>query len=355
MKSAVLGRCVSVQLFRQLSASNVRIVLGVVSLALLLMPAVADAVDEQTFPVRHHNPFLQIFGLPPFQTAMRVSDGEFKHTVSLDIANHADSDATSNESSVIDGESYFFTYSLRHGLTPWLEMGLDLPLVAHTDGLSDNLIERWHRILGISNKNRSGPSNQLQFSFDSLRTAPYELTSSSYGVGDIQVTAAVPLWEGREPDRRVITLRSALKLPTGDAATLRGSGAVDVSLGLYASDMNMFANRNVSLTGFGGILFLGSGDVLPEIQKHAIGFGGVAATWQLTDRLDLTTQVYAQGAYFDSELSILGDSSIQVAIGGTYRWPKHRLSLSFAIVEDVFADGTTDVALHLSVRSLSTK
>jgi len=354
MESAVLEHCKSEPLFRQLSTSNVRISLGVVSLALHLIPAAADAADEQWFSIRNHNPFLQVFGLPFFQTATRVPDGEFKHNVSLDIANHADSDATSSQTAVIDGESYYLTYSVRHGLTPWLEVGLNLPVVAHTNGLFDNAIERWHEILGVSNNNRNGPSNQLHFSFDNSQAARYELTSSTWGVGDIQVTAAVPLWEAREPDRRVITLRSALKLATGDAATLRGSGAVDVSIGLYASGMNMFANHKVSLTGFGGILFLGSGDVLPEIQKDKVGFGGVAATWRLTERLDLTTQVYAQSAYFDSELSILGDSSIQAAIGGTYRWPKHRLSLSFAIVEDLFADATTDVALHLSVRTLGT-
>jgi hypothetical protein len=351
----VLEHCESVPFFRQLSTSDVRISLSLFSLALLLMPAAAAATDEQWFSIRNHNPFLQVFGLPPFQSATRVTDGEFNYNVSLDIANHADSDATSNESVLIDGESYFLNLSLRHGLTPWLEVGLDLPLIAHSNGLFDNSIERWHKILGISNKNRTGPSNQLHFSFDGVQTAAYDLTSSTFGVGDVQVTAAIPLWEARAPDRRVVTLRSALKLPTGDAATLRGSGAVDVSLGLYASAMNLFANHNVSLTGFGGVLFLGSGDVLPELQKDTVGFGGVAAKWQLTERLDLTTQFYAQGAYFDSELSVLGDSSIQLAIGGIYRWPKHRLSLSFAVVEDVFADATTDVALHLAIRTVGTK
>lgn len=355
MESAVLERRRSARLIRQLSTSNVRISLSVISLVLLLMPAAAGAADEPWFPIRNHNPFLQVFGLPSFQAATRVADGGFKHNVSLDIANHADSDATSNESAAIDGESYFLTYSLRHGLTPWLEVGIDLPIVAHANGLFDNLIEGWHEMLGVSNKNRTGPSNQLFYSFESSRIAPYELTSSTWGVGDIQVTAAMPLWESREAGRPVITLRSAVKLPTGDAATLRGSGAVDMSLGLYASGMNMFANQKVSLTGFGGVLFLGSGDVLPEIQKNAVGFGGVAATWQLTERLDLTTQVYAQGAYFDSQLSILGDSSLQTAFGGSYHWPKHRLSLTFAVVEDVFADATTDVALHLAVRTSGTQ
>ena len=344
-----------IHLFGQLSALNVRLSSSVISLALLLISAGAGAVDEQWFSLRNHNPFLQVYGLPPFQSATRATDGEFKYNISLDISNHADSGQSSSESVVIDGESYFLTFSLRHGLTEWLEVGFDLPVVAHTQGLFDNPIGSWHKILGISNTKRKGPSNQLHFLFDSLQTAPYELTASTYGAGDIRLTAAVPLWEAREPTRRAITLRSGLKLPTGDEATLRGSGAVDVSLGLYASDMDTFANHNVSLTGFGGILFLGSGDVLREIQKHTVGFGGVAATWQVTEKFDITTQFYAQSPYYDSELSELGGSSVQAAIGGTYRLPNHRLSLSFALVEDVFSDATTDVALHLAARALGRK
>lgn len=329
--------------------------MSVAGLALLLIPVSVDGADEQWFALRSHNPFLQVFGLPPFQTATRVADGEFNYNLSLDIANHADSGQSSGESIVIDGESFFLTFSLRYGLTQWLEVGLDLPVVAHTEGLFDNAIERWHKILGISNTKRNGPSNQLHILSDSPQTAPYELTSSTYGVGDIQLTAALPLWEAHEPNRRAITLRSGLKLPTGDEATLRGSGAVDVSLGLYASDMDTFADHNVSLTGFGGILFLGSSDVLQEIRKHTVGFGGVAATWQVTEKIDLTTQFYAQSPYYDSELSELGGNSVQVAIGGTFRIPKKRLALSLALVEDVFSDATTDVALHLAVRLLNTK
>jgi len=293
---------------------------------------------------------VQVYGLPPFQTAILTADGDLKYSATLDIANHADFGETLGESVVMDGESYFLTFSLRHGVTRWLEIGFDLPLVAHSSGLFDNAIESWHELLGISNGNRSGASNRLRFLYASHRTEPYELTSSAYGIGDMQLTIAAPLWAVSDTGGRAMALRSSVKLPTGDEETLLGSGAIDYSLGLYASDAETLAKYNVDLTAFAGILLLGEGRVFPEIQRGTVGFGGVAAAWQATQRFGIATQIYAQGAYFDSELDEVGGNTVQVAVGGTLRFPDHRLSLSVALVEDVFSDASTDFALHVTVR-----
>ncbi len=47
---------------------------------------------------------------------------------------------------------------------------------------------------------------------------------------------------------------------------------------------------------------------------------------------------------------LLGGSSVQLALGGTYRFPRQRLSFVFSLVEDVISNGTPDFALHFSVR-----
>lgn len=328
---------------------------AVAGLLLLLISGSAAAADEQWFSLRNQNPFLQIYGLPPFQTATLANDGEVKYSIALDIANHADSGETQGETVVLDGECNFLTLSLRHGVTQWLEVGFDLPVVGHSDGIFDNAIDRWHKIWGISNSKRTGQSNQLQFLYARQGTAPYELSSPGWGVGDLQLTAAVPLWRAHDSDDRTVSLRSSLKLPTGDEETLRGSGAFDFSLGLYASDTGIFAQQDLSLSGFAGILLLGKGKVFPVIQQRAVGFGGFAAAWQVTDKFSVATQFYVQGAYLDSELDEIGGSSVQAAFGGTYHIPRHRISLSFALVEDIFSDATTDVALHVSVRGYSGK
>jgi hypothetical protein len=118
----------------------IRLASGIASLALLLFSGTASAVDDSWFFLRNHNPFLQVYGLPPFQTASLADEGELQYRATFDVANHADSGELQNETVIIDGESYFFTLSVRHGLKRWLEVGFDLPVVRHSGGMFDNAI-----------------------------------------------------------------------------------------------------------------------------------------------------------------------------------------------------------------------
>jgi hypothetical protein len=327
---------------------------ALLAITLLVYPLAANAEQGVThgFSLRNQNPFLQIFGLPPFQSATLAVDGTVNYDLSLDIANHADAGDNDVEDFVIDGETYFLTLSLRHGMTERLELGIDLPLIAHAEGFLDNAIESWHDTFGLSNTKRRGPSNQLQFLYANAGTTQYELSSPSSGVGDIQLTAAMPLREASDTDDLAVAVRSSIKLPTGNEDKLRGSGAVDLSVGVYASDTLMLWKRDLDISGFAGVLLLGDGDVLASMQRSAVPYGGIVATWRVTENLGITTQLYAQGAYFDSELEELGGDSVQLAVGGDYRLPERGLSLSFAVVEDVSANATTDFALHFSLRRI---
>jgi hypothetical protein len=146
-----------------------------------------------------------------------------------------------------------------------------------------------------------------------------------------------------------VTFRASIKLPTGDPDKLTGSGATDVSLGLYAGSTTMLFDRAFDYSGFLGVLALGDGDVLPDFQESTVPYGGVALRWHVTERLSLATQFSLQGSYFDIDIDEIGGSTIQFAIGGDYRF--ERTLLRLAIVEDVAAGATPDFALHLSIRS----
>lgn len=322
--------------------------LAAACILILLATNSTAAVDDQSILLRNHNPFLQIFGLPPFQNASLASDGQIEYGIYFDVANHADADDASDESVIIDGESIFLSLSLRYRARPWLEVGLDLPFISHSGGTLDQSVESWHKIWGLPDNERGGPRDQLRFFFDSAETGPYELASSASGVGDIQLTAAMPLSGEDDPDRPAITLRTSLKLPTGDSETLMGSGATDLSVGLYVTD-DTFANGNLSLSGFAGVLLLGKGDVLPEVQERTVWFAGISTTWQATAQFGVTLQVNAQSPYFDTSVAELGGKSVQGALGGSYRFRNSRYSLSIAIVEDLFSNATSDMALQVAV------
>ena len=337
-------------LSRQVSSRIGQLLL--VSIGMIMLPLSASFGEDnaQWFSLRNHNPFLQVYGLPAFQDATLAADGEVKYRVSLDVVNHADASKTEIESIILDGESYFLALSMQYGATRWLELGIDLPLVAHTDGFLDNAIESWHDLWGLSNSRRGGPSNQLRFFYDNPMISSYELTSPSFGIGDVQLTAAVPLSKSSDPGVGALVLRSSIKLPTGDDEMLRGSGAFDFSLGIYTSRSAVLVERDLDFSGFAGVLFPGEGEILPALQRSAVAFGGAGATWRITDRFSIGSQIYAQDAYHDADLREIGGCSVQLALGGTYRFPRQRVSFVFALVEDVISNGTPDFALHFSVR-----
>jgi hypothetical protein len=310
--------------------------------SLLLMPCAVLAEENvvDAFPLRNYNPFLQVFGLPKFQTAELVRPDHFDFALSYDIANDADDAARPSGDLVIDGETQTLTFSLRRRAFERMEFGIDIPYVSHSGGTLDSLIKDWHSLVGLSNSMREGPNDQIQHSYALNGTTYYELDSPVSGIGDVQMSAAYAMQH--------LTVRAGVKLPTGDPDKLTGSGATDFSLGLYAGSTTTLFDRAFDYSGFLGVLLLGDGDVMPEFQRRSLAFGGVALRWHTTERFALSTQCSLQGSYFDIDIDEIGGNTIQFAIGGDYRFKRTLLRL--AIVEDIAAGAAPDFALHLSIR-----
>ena len=112
----------------------------IASLFVWPISAIAGQSVTQGVPLRNQNPFLQIFGLPPFQSANLAPDGETKYDLIVDLVSHADDGENTFEEVVVDGESYFLTLSLRRGVMHNLELGVDVPLVGHAGGFLDRAI-----------------------------------------------------------------------------------------------------------------------------------------------------------------------------------------------------------------------
>ena len=109
--------------------------------------AAADDAGNDAIALRNHNPFLQIYGLPVFQTAALRSD----FSLSYDVANDADDKLLPAETFIIDGESEVFSLAFRRQLGERLELRVDLPFVRHSGGFLDGVIKNWHNLLGLSN------------------------------------------------------------------------------------------------------------------------------------------------------------------------------------------------------------
>lgn len=316
------------------------------TLAAGILAAVVSEAAEAPNPFYLHNanPLLQTLGAPAMQGGELTPDGVLAHRWVFSLANHADTSVTDGEEVVLDGESYVLELALRYGLGSKVELGVDLPLVAHADGVLDNLIEGWHDLVGLSNHEREGPPNELRFFYQRNDVTELDFDDAGAGLGDVRLTAAYSLAEG---DGRALAIRAQAELPTGDASELRGNGAVDLSLALDATDRRTFAGSRTSLFGRVGLVVPGDGDVPSELQEDWVPLISAGVAWQWTERTSLQAQVDFEGRYLDTELEPLG-SSTKLTVGGSHQFGEGGPRLSIAMIEDLFSDATPDFGLYVS-------
>ena len=303
--------------------------------------AAAETPISDAFPLRNHNPFLQVYGLPTFRTHELVAAGNTEFGLSYDVANDADDADRQGERLIIDAESQVLNLSIRRRFGGRFELGIDVPWVRHSGGYLDSVIYDFHDLVGLPNSNRVGPDDQYRLFFERQGTVLFDTDVPTSGISDVQVAAAMDLGKA--------TLRAGIKLPTGDPDELTGSGAADISLGLYGGSTTSLFKRELAYSGFLGLLVLGDGDIMPALQRSAVPYGGAALRWQATTRMALATQLYVQGPYFDAELDELGGNTFQLSFGADFRLKGS--FLRFAIVEDIAAAAAPDFALHVSFRS----
>ena len=221
----------------------------IIALPLLLISAPLTAAGLDVFELRNQHPFLHIYGLPALQQAILVERGQPDYSAVLSIVNNSEIKDAETESIVLDGETYFADFRYRRRVHDRLEIGVDVPLVKHSQGFLDRMIYDWHDFWGISNSKRGEPHNQLDYSYEINGSVQQQKTASSFGVGDIQLSAAMPLVTGGEAGSRHVSVRFSVKLPTGDSADIHGSGAADAALGIYAQDSGQLFGRELAYLG----------------------------------------------------------------------------------------------------------
>lgn len=305
---------------------------------------------EQGAPIymANQNPFVQVYGLPKSEAGFITPKGKLDATFIYYVSNNAYSETAANgESQIWDGETATYTMKLRYGLFDHLELGMDIPYVQHSGGYLDSTIQTFHSIFGYSNdRQQRFEKNQIHYQVND----EYDTQGSSHGLGDIRLTTALPLFTHSIKSRRNLAVRSVLKLPTGDADTLMGSGGTDISLGLAYTDFELLKFMNSVLTANLGMLYMSDSEVLPDMHENTAGYGGVSMDWLALEWLELKLQLDMHTAIYDTELIQLG-SSLQLIAGGTVHLPGELL-LDLGITEQLVTDATPDVGFYLMLGHL---
>ncbi len=317
----------------------------------LLLTWPLSALASGPFYTRNLNPFVQVYGLPGVEGGEVAAPGALSVKLQTEMANSFTRSYLSDESILLDGESYYLTTVLRYGWRHNIEVGLDIPSVSHSGGIFDHFIEGWHETFGLPDGNRSArPRNQLEYSYSRNGNIEQIVDESSVGIGDIRLSCAYKFWASGSKDAvRSLAWRTTLKLPTGSAGQLRGSKSVDVATAIAGTDNTSLAALNISLhTMFGG-LYMGSGEVLSSIRKDFVGFVSVGAGWRFWRRYQLRLQFDSHTPFYDSNLDELGAPAVQVVFGGDVQLSK-TTSVDLSMVEDIIVDTSPDLVLRLGLQ-----
>ncbi len=140
-------------------------------------------------------------------------------------------------------------WRVRSGMGEW---SVNVPLIWRNGGFLDEVIHSWHRLFMLGDPGgRSGIDDyDSRLLIRDPAGAVLLDARSAFGLGDVQVGWKQPL--GSPSPRSAFAARAAVKLPTGSARDLLGSGAADA--GLNADGRYNVGRDIVIYAGIGGIV-----------------------------------------------------------------------------------------------------
>jgi len=294
----------------------------------------------------NHNPFVQIYGLPPSQPGTILSSHRVSGRVTVDVANSCTYFRSATEDFWMDGETASVNCSSRIGLGRGFELGMSLSYLTHSAGILDDAIRHWHSLTGLPQGRRSSTAaHRLLYRYRTGEQIQFELNYPMAGFGDLLLLGG---WQLR-PALPAFAVRFGLKLPTGRAASLLGSGAADGLLMLSASGAWFPGGLPLSYTATLGVLRTGPSTLFRTAQRPVVTFGNLGAGLTLLKGVTLLGQFDVHSPFYRSEAYQLGRPSAQLSLGGVLQL-RNGYSLEFGLSEDVAVGTAADVDLNCSVQ-----
>lgn len=251
----------------------------------------------------------------------------------------------------IDAEVSRFSLDFRYGLYDNLEMGFEVPYVYLSSGYLDNFVESFEDAVGATtprSRERQG-SNNFAYAFRYNNEYLIQKNDSTSGLGDASFNAKYQVIQENAflPN---LSLRSAIKLPTGDKDSLLGSGKLDYGLGILV-DKSFFSK-----------LFIYSGFNVVFIKKpaffNAIGLdreifsAAGALEYFLTKRMSFVAQFMGNSTpYPDSGTNALDNYAYDISLGINYTWrEKQNISWHIAVTENANGPSSPDASIKTGLR-----
>lgn len=244
---------------------------------------------------------------------------------------------------LVDAETRELRLTAQGRLTDRLLLAVSVPYRSTNGGSLDGFIDNWHDFFSLpEGARRQLPKDRLHLSYLRDGVTQFDRQGSMSGLGDASIATG---WQLRNTTNTALTGWMEIKLPTGSSSGLTGSEAFDISA-MIAGEHRWSPRWLVF--GQAGITHLGGGDLLAAQQRTWVGTAMAGVSARFWPRVELTVQVDAHTAAFDSQLDYLGDAVI-LNLGGAIDLGRH-WQLSLGVSEDVMVETSPDVVFVVGLR-----
>ena len=299
---------------------RLRLVLYQVVFAALLVPlsfppALVGAEGFGPFPVRNFQAFQQLVLSLPGDRAAVVKPGTID--VRLELAETASiyNDDTPPINVTVKFETLRSGLFLRYGATDKLELGLEVPVLYRYQGFMNGAITATERATTGENPARAAFRNS-NFLFNVTRNGQTIMNGGpgAMGLGDTTLMSKYQLLiEGAAMP--AVSLRGAVKLPTGDQSAFFGSGSPDFGLGLAAE--KLVAGRWLLYANVTGVVPTGTIAGF-GLQPTLSGLAAIEYLW--SENLSITTHFDYYSSPFSGTGSPVFDQGVtESVLGFSYR------------------------------------
>ncbi|MBI3806833.1 MAG: DUF3187 family protein [Nitrospirae bacterium] len=320
----------------RLSVVVYRIVLASLLLSLFLQPVLARAEGFGPFPVRNFQAFQQMVLSLPGDRAAVVKPGTVD--VRLELAETASiyNETSPQNNITVKFETLRSGLFLRYGAMDKLEFGLEVPVLYRYQGFMEGAITATERATTGLNPARAAFKNS-SFLFNTTRNGQTIMNGGpgAMGLGDTTLMSKYQLlMEGVAMP--AVSLRGAVKLPTGDQSAFFGSGSPDFGLGLAVE--KLVAGRWILYANVTGVLPTGT---IAGLGLRPTLSGLVAIEYLWSENLSLTAHFdFYTSPFSGTNSAVLDHGVTESVLGLSYRVAPRFLWQAYAVENLDFVRGS---------------
>ena len=246
----------------------------------------------------------------------------------------------------IDLETALLDIQYKHVVQEGLELGFDIPVIRYGSGFLDNIINSYHRLIGLPNAygRRNRPENVFLLEVTRNGKEVIRGNPNETELGDVMLEAKKRLYRNASS---TISVQAFMNLPTGDPNYSYGTGRAN---GGISALVNHRLKNNIMLYLNVGIGLIHELAAEQDLELKNYYYGGAGFEWIYSPKVLLNVQMIIQTSPFPKTgIDNIDNPSMMASFGGRCKIdPKTSFGLS--VTEDPDVAGAPDIMMGLDYR-----